>query len=179
LTEILTEPDEEPCVRDTAAYEEACHDSADFLAVTVLITDSPNGMIYIAGIDEGSYKLHEFEALSGYNAGADITVNVYNALLDDLDLDLDESGTVEMSELIAYLNENRGEDNTGSSLINYPGFTKAARIAVYNGTGSQFPGTGGMGRILFIIGGLLIIGLFTGAFVIYRKRSVLNALKIK
>ena len=129
-------------------------------ATTILISGNPNGMIYMVGIDAGNYKLHEYAVPPGYNSIDDIDVTVINA---------NDSG-----DIMAYLAAHYGEATSGNSLVSYPGNTGVAQVAVYNGSGPKFPGTGGNGRTLFFVGGLLIIGLLAAAFVIYKKRSVLS-----
>lgn len=139
---------------------------AAYLAKTVLKTDA-DGMIYIVGIDEGNYTLSEYQALPGYNAAEDITVTVYNKLLDETDI-------TGINALVEYLNENCGKTNTGDSLVNYATYTKVDRVNVYNGKGSTFPGTGGIGvYIFYAVSAILTVGLIA-FFVIRRRRNILK-----
>ena len=137
-----------------------------YLAKTVLETGA-DGMIYIVGIDEGNYTLSEYQALPGYNAAEDITVTVYNKLLDETDI-------TGINALVEYLNENCGKTNTGDSLVNYATYTKVDRVDVYNGKGSTFPGTGGIGvYIFYAVSAILTVGLIA-FFVIRRRRNILK-----
>jgi len=137
-----------------------------YLAKTVLETGA-DGMIYIVGIDEGNYRLSEYQALPGYNAVDDITVTVYNKLLDNTDI-------ANITNLIVYLNENCGDTDTGASLVKYAEFTEKQRVEVYNGKGSTFPGTGGIGvYIFYAVSAILTVGLIA-FFVIRRRRNILK-----
>ena len=153
--EALPDPGEDAEPAETEAYEA-------YLARTLLITDE-DGMIYIVGIDEGEYILHEFWPPEGYNAVDDVTVNVINKHL------IDPGIAEDMDELITYLNENRGGADTGASLAN-----GSEQVDVYNGKGPQFPDTGGIGRTIFYLAGAgLTVGLIT-FFVARRRRNILD-----
>jgi fimbrial isopeptide formation D2 family protein len=137
-----------------------------YLAETVLET-GPGGMIYIVGVDEGGYTLSEFQALNGYNTVGDITVTVYNALSDDVDIE-------DMDDLIGYLNTNCGEAGSGASLLNYATFLGAASVGVFNGKGFIFPGTGGIGTTVFyVVSAILTAGLLV-FFITRRRRNALQ-----
>jgi len=145
-----------------------------YLAATVLTTGA-DGITGIVGIDEGIYTLVEFEALSGYNKVADIETKIYNSLLTKAGID----GS--MTKLVDFLNAetNRSGANNGASVIDYLEETNKTSVDVYNGKGSIFPGTGGIGDPIFIIAGLVVIGLGITMFVIFRRKSKLSALNIK
>jgi len=136
-------------------------------ANTIFETDT-NGKIFIKGLDAGNYIWVEYAALPGFNPVADIPVTIYNALLDN-------AAIADMAALITYLNAHRGEVNTGASLLNYGGKVAQDVLNVYNGKGSQFPGTGGMGVYIFYgISAVLTAGLVI-FFLARRRKNILDA----
>jgi len=60
----------------------------------------------------------------------------------------------------------------------YVGEAKTNTINIQNNTGSQLPGTGGIGLYVFLgVGGVMAILLAT-AYIIYRKKKILGELKV-
>lgn len=145
---------------DIATYE------ALLASLGTLLESDADGMIYIVGIDEGTYILHEFKAPQDYNAAPDVTVMVYNKL------------SLTVSDLIAHLNEQRGKANTGDSLVDVvkdpDNDTELEQVAIYNGKGPQFPITGSVGTIIFYLAaGVLTAGLIV-FFIVRRRRNILD-----
>lgn len=105
------------------------------------ITTDANGKFVLAGLDEGTYKLHETEAPAGYNKlAADIDVSVTSTY--------DETGL------------------TATYKINN---ADPATIEVENKTGGLLPETGGIGTTIFyVVGGLLMLAAII--VLIARKR---------
>jgi len=130
-----------------------------------ILTSVNGGNINIVGIDEGSYILHELETLPGYNRADDISVVVYNKL---------NGKNVDADHVLA-LNQIRGEDHTGDSNCEANGALTHV-VNVYNGTGSWFPGTGGIGTTIFVLVGLLVMLSGILGFMIYRRKSSVRAL---
>ncbi len=111
-----------------------------------LVTGS-DGMIYIEGLDTGTYTLEETKALDGYNElTGPVTVTIeatYN----------DETGAMQ-THTVTYTYGN----DTGTGVVN-----------IENNTGSILPGTGGIGTTIFyVIGGILVIG--AAVLLITRRR---------
>ena len=78
-------------------------------------------------------------------------------------------------------NFNKAADTTIEITYSNCVFTKTpnGEINVRNKSGSQLPGTGGIGEMLFVIIGLAVIALFGTGYVVYRKKSALSGLKSK
>ena len=124
---------------------------------TILETDA-DGMIYIEGLDAGTYKLVEYERLPGYNPIDDIIFKIYNSNIFG-DVGGGTFGEIEDEE--TWLDENYGEDGAGDYKVGWTSkgvfvFNKD-QLDVYNGTGFKFPITGGIGRTIFIISGLALM----------------------
>jgi len=124
--------------------------SSAYIFVTAL------GKLSIVGLDTGKYFLEETVAPSGYN-------------LLTAPIEFDISSTVEIvteKNALTSLSIKIGENSTPGVIA-----TGIVSMSVENGTGGIFPGTGGMGRTIFFIGGAFFIVLCTAAFVIHRKKA--------
>ncbi len=101
-----------------------------------------DGVVYIFGLEEGTYTLTEVVAPAGYNKLADpITVTIEQVNDDG------ERWTVTANGVTT----NGSVDSDGN--ITWPTLT------VENNAGNELPGTGGMGTTIFyIIGGILVVG---------------------
>jgi len=117
--------------------------------ITTVLVSADDGMIYIKGLDAGDYVLEETKAPKGFNLLAGWKTVVI----------IHENADGEYSMTV---------DGDPTNTVN-----------VQNNTGPEFPGTGGTGMTLIIIGGLALIVFGVGAIVIYKKRRTLSALKAK
>lgn len=105
------------------------------------ITTDANGKFVLAGLDEGTYKLHETEAPAGYNKLA-------------ADIDVIVTSTYDETALTATYKINNADPAT---------------IEVENKTGGLLPETGGIGTTIFyVVGGLLMLAAII--VLIARKR---------
>jgi LPXTG-motif cell wall-anchored protein len=115
---------------------------------TKLVSDS-NGEITVFGIDSGTYYLVETEAPAGYNLlTAPIPVKIVPGTYDSED------------EELAYTLQTK---KAGS-------FVNVSQINVLNNTGSEFPETGGIGRTIFTVVGLLLM-IGAGVVLIARRKT--------
>lgn len=114
------------------------------------------GTPIIRGLEEGTYVLVETEAPKDYNKAdyITITLNADNVA---------ESSTIRTGT--------EGSSNTFVPTKDADGNITSGGIHVVNHSGSMLPSTGGMGTtILYIVGGVLVVGAVT-ALVIVRRRS--------
>ncbi len=105
--------------------------TTDESEATVLISPE-NGLIQVAGFDSGNYFLRETKAPDGYNALAeDVQILIANE---------DTEGAV-----------------TGAEAVLINGVTYDA-VKVLNNSGTELPGTGGIGTTIFyIVGGVIVL----------------------
>jgi fimbrial isopeptide formation D2 family protein/LPXTG-motif cell wall-anchored protein len=119
-------------------------------AITELVSDE-NGEIKIFGIDSGTYFLVETEAPDGYNLLTDeIEIRIVLGTYDPA------TGTLTY-ELQTYDDE---EDD----------FVQVSQVGVKNNTGVEFPESGGIGRTIFTLVGLLLM-LGAGVVLIARRKT--------
>lgn len=135
---------------------------ADKTKATVLVSDA-NGNFTAKGIDDGSYKLYETEAPSGYNL-----------LTNPIELTVDattENGQTwagEPSKALTALTITVNNVTTNGNLNN-----GSVSITVENSKGSVLPETGGVGTTVFyIVGSALVIG--AAVLLITKKRMGSN-----
>jgi len=106
------------------------------------MTSSESGRIYIQGINAGVYYLHETVAPAGFNR-----------LEQPIKVELIHTGNGEVSMSI-------NEEPVNNRTVN-----------VQNRAGTTLPETGGIGRTIFTITGLLMMGLSVVLFLWRRKRA--------
>lgn len=120
-----------------------------------IVSDS-NGNIKIYGLDAGTYVLEEVKAPNGYNK-LDYTINVTitNIVTEDATGD---PNTVEIT--VTNIASNA---DTGTS-------PAIGTINILNNSGTIFPGTGGIGRTIFILVGSTMLAVGLISLVVFRKK---------
>ena len=115
---------------------------------TTLITGA-NGLVKVAGLDDGTYYLEETKAPSTYNKLSEDVTIVISATTANIQ---DWNGTA--SEAFTKINvtvndaETNGDVDSGS-----------VNVTVENYKGSELPSTGGMGTTIFyVVGSILVLG---------------------
>lgn len=115
-----------------------------------------NGKIHIKGLDANvDYYLKETEAPTNYNLLFEpIKIKIIPAYTDN--------------QLNSYKAEYTYNDTTSESDNTE---SSAPIINVENKTGNNLPNTGGMGTVIFTVGGLAIIGIMVGFSVMSKKKK--------
>jgi fimbrial isopeptide formation D2 family protein/LPXTG-motif cell wall-anchored protein len=118
------------------------------------LVSGDDGYVSILGLDAGEYTLEETKAPDGYNLLANtLDVTITPKSKDDI-----ENADCTVSYKLT------GADGDATNAGNYT-------INVENTTGTQLPGTGGMGTTLFTAGGLLIL-CAAGAFLYFNRKRL-------
>ncbi|MDR2156174.1 MAG: isopeptide-forming domain-containing fimbrial protein, partial [Clostridiales Family XIII bacterium] len=113
--------------------------------------------INIGGLDAGTYWLREKVAPTGYNK------------IDDIKVKIDP--TYEDGELVLKLSETSPSDNVYLIYTYVEGIdTGTKMISVKNNTGAELPESGGIGRTIFTIVGLLLM-LGAGLVLVARRKT--------
>ena len=133
--------------------------ATDWFTDTVLTSDD-GGLFKIIGLDDGTYKLREIVAPSGYNLlSSDITV-VITATTTNGQTWTDGNASSALTKLAVTADGTAGTGNTSTGI---------AGITVANNKGSTLPETGGMGTTIFyVVGAILVLG--AGILLITRRR---------
>lgn len=113
---------------------------------TVLTTDS-DGLIKVAGLDDGTYYIHEIKPLAGYNSIDDVEIVI------TADTSNGQNGEGAVSELVSIDVTANGVAGTGNAAAG------TATVTIANNKGSNLPSTGGMGTTIFyVVGSILVLG---------------------
>ncbi len=123
--------------------------------ITDLTTTSTHTIMWLEGLDAGTYVIEEIDAPAGYNL-----------LNGTITLVISEDGTRTFtyngSDDMLNTTTNNTYKQSDGSIVN-------AYITINNSTGSLLPSTGGMGtRIFYTLGGILVIG--AGILLITKRR---------
>lgn len=127
---------------------------------TTLTSDS-KGLFSVAGLDDGTYYIHEIATLPSYNklekdVEVVITANTSNG----------QNGAGAVTELTELEVTADGEAGTGIA------GTGTASITIANNKGSTLPSTGGIGTTIFyVVGAILMVG---AAVLLITKRRAEN-----
>lgn len=146
----LTKKDNAGTLLDDAEFK-LCNDEATPKCTTFKTVD---GVINFTGLAAGNYVLTEVKAPNGYN------------LL---------KSPINITITATY--ENNGKDlasvtaTADSKDLNYNNETGYFEITVLNNKGFQLPATGGMGTVIFTIGGLSLMALASGAYVASKRKE--------
>ena len=119
----------------------------DAVKTNKIVISTLNGRIKIKGLDAGEYALTETKAPIGYNLPGFIT-------------------EIKITH----------DDDAGGYTV-YVGEDPTNTVNIQNNTGSQLPGTGGIGIYTFLGVGAAMAILLGAAYVIYRKKKILGSLK--
>lgn len=133
--------------------------ATDWTADTVLTSDN-DGLFKVIGLDDGTYKLREIVAPSGYNLlSSDITV-VITATTTNGQEWTDGLASSALTNLDVTADTQKGTVNDKLGIAN---------ITVANNKGSTLPETGGTGTTIFyVVGAILVLG--AGILLITRRR---------
>ena len=129
-------------------------------ATDTVLTSDNNGLFKVIGLDDGTYKLREIVAPSGYNLlSSDITV-VITATTANGQTWTNGQASSALTNLEVKADETAGTGDTNTGIAN---------ITVANNKGSTLPETGGMGTTIFyVVGAILVLG--AGILLITRRR---------
>ena len=113
---------------------------------TELKTDT-DGLIKVAGLDDGTYYIHEINPLPGYNSIDDVEIVIA------ADTSNGQSGEGAVSELVKI-------DVTANDVVGVGNAEKGtATVTIANNKGANLPSTGGMGTTIFyVVGSILVLG---------------------
>ena len=111
------------------------------------MTTNSEGLIKVAGLDDGIYYIHEIQPLSGYNSIEDVTVVI------SADTSNGQNGQGEVTELTKIDVTANGESAESEKT------TGVGTVTIENNQGSTLPSTGGMGTTIFyVVGSILVLG---------------------
>ena len=119
-----------------------------------------NGLFKVAGLDDGTYYLHESKAPAGYNTLAnDVELTIAATTVNDQNW---TSGTA--SDALTALKITAGGATTDGTLS-----TGTVSATVTNSKGATLPSTGGIGTTIFYVVGTALI-VVAGVMLVVRKR---------
>jgi LPXTG-motif cell wall-anchored protein len=144
-------------------------DSTGYRVALSTESGSPNltsaavtGLINVRGLDAGIYTLKETTAPDGYNQ-----------LTYDIVIRITHTGD---GAYTRDFQRSTGYDSTWAIRSDANDLALDASLCeIVNSTGTELPGTGGIGEAGFIGIGLAVIALFAGAIVVYKKKRSLRS----
>lgn len=134
--------------------------AADAWPADTVLTSDTNGLFTITGLDDGTYKLREIVAPSGYNMlPGDITV-VIKATTANGRIWTDGKASSALTGLTVTVGDKTSNGDLEKGSVG---------ITVENNKGATLPETGGMGTTIFYaLGSILVLG--AGVLLVVKKR---------
>ena len=121
----------------------------DSIAKATKLVTGVEGLVKVAGLDDGTYYLEETKAPSTYNKLSEDVEIVISATTAN---NQNWSGTASdaLTKIDVTANGEKGEGNVNEG---------SAKVTVVNNKGSELPSTGGMGTTIFyVVGSILVLG---------------------
>ena len=121
----------------------------DSIANATKLVTGVEGLVKVAGLDDGTYYLEETKAPSTYNKLSEDVEIVISATTAN---NQNWSGTASdaLTKIDVTANGEKGEGNVNEG---------SAKVTVVNNKGSELPSTGGMGTTIFyVVGSILVLG---------------------
>lgn len=140
---------------DTVVYENTTY----YLYKTTAPTGQ-DGLVYVEGLDRGSYVAVEKTAPVGY----DLDSTPQEIQLEVAAKELEKTGTV----VTTVGNATTKNEYTAKWSVNK---NKDTTMTITNKKGTTLPGTGGMGTTIFTIGGIVLVALAALMFVVYMRKQ--------
>jgi len=141
-----------------AAESEPDYDPETDAVTTVTLVSASDGTIKIRGLDARTYYLVETKAPENYNLIPGwITVIVVH----EPETTGPDAGEKKGAQSLTVIDEEATLE-------------KQPCVNVQNNLGTELPGTGGIGTTIFYIVGAILATLLTAAFIISRRRRILN-----
>ncbi len=111
------------------------------------LNTNTDGLIKVAGLDDGTYYIHEIKPLPGYNSIDDVEIVVA------ADTSNGQAGEGAVSELVKI-------DVTANGVAGVGNVENGtATVTIANNKGANLPSTGGMGTTIFyVVGSILVLG---------------------
>lgn len=155
---------------DWTPNKPAADSAADASGNTALLVSGQDGKFIVKGLDDGIYTLTEIKAPEGYNAIADITLEIKATTTNGSDYtdELEDTPGSALTALSLDVTAN-GKKTTKEGVLN----TGIMETTVENNSGATLPETGGIGTTIFyILGAVLVIG--AGVVLVTRRRMSAN-----
>lgn len=166
--------DAEFILKDSIGNKYAKVDNGKFIGwtnnkneATKLVTGD-DGLIKVAGLDEGTYLIEETKAPAGYNKlTGDVTIVITATTSNGQTW----NGTDSAITNLEVTSKNPGDTNTSNGEANKD--TGIAKIQIANNSGSTLPSTGGIGTTIFYVVGVILM-LGAGVLLVTKKRMSSN-----
>lgn len=125
-----------------------------------VITTPEGGLFNIAGLDADTYYLKEIKAPAGYNLPTGDDAYFKFVIAATLTVDKDKGKIESLTITPGKEQATDGDIPTGKVTMN-----------ITNTSGSELPGTGGIGTVIFTVVGLLVMAGAAGGFVWRRRKQ--------